>query len=87
LSARPADAEAEIRGFLADNFPLSGDVSALAPDQSLLEAGVIDSTGVLELIGFIETRFALQVPDEDLVPEHFDSIGGIVAYVDGRAGA
>jgi acyl carrier protein len=76
--------EGEVRRFLDENFPLAGDTAALGRDGSLLEAGVIDSTGVLELIGFLESRFELEIPDADLVPEHFDSIGAITSYVAGR---
>ena len=71
-----------MRRFIADNFPLGGDAYALDREDSLLEAGVIDSTGVLELIAFLETRFQLTVPDDDLLPVNFDSIGGIVSYVE-----
>ena len=82
-----AEIEAEVRRFLKENFPLAGDTAALGPDGSLLEAGVIDSTGVLELIGFLESRFDLEIPDADLVPENFDSIGAITSYVAGRLGS
>jgi acyl carrier protein len=80
----PAEIEAEVRRFLDENFPLAGDTAALGRDGSLLEAGVIDSTGVLELIEFLESRFDLEVPDVDLVPENFDSIGAITSYVTSR---
>jgi acyl carrier protein len=79
--AEGADREAAIRAFVADNFPLGGDVSGLAGDTSLLEAGVIDSTGVLELIGFVEETFGISVPDEDLLPENFDSINNVLEYL------
>ena len=79
-----AEIEAEVRRFLGENFPLAGDTAALGRDDSLLEACVIDSTGVLELIEFLESRFGLEIPDADLVPENFDSIGAITVYVAGR---
>ena len=82
-----AEIEADVRRFLDENFPLAGDTAALGRDGSLLEAGVIDSTGVLELIGFLESRFDLEIPDADLVPENFDSIGAITSYVAGRRGS
>jgi acyl carrier protein len=81
LDDRRGEAETEVRRFIADTFPLGGDTQLLDAQASLLEAGVIDSTGVLELIGFVESRFDLEVPDEDLLPENFDSVAGIVSYV------
>jgi acyl carrier protein len=84
VGERRDDAEAEVRRFIAENFPLGGDSSLLNSDQSLVEAGVIDSTGVLELIGFVETNFGIEVPDRDLVPENFDSIANVVEYVSRR---
>jgi acyl carrier protein len=82
-----AEIETEVRRFLEENFPLAGDTEALGRDGSLLEAGVIDSTGVLELIGFLESRFEIEIPDADLLPENFDSIGAITSYVAGRGHA
>ena len=73
--------EAEIRKFLTENFPLGEDPSNLAANASLLEAGIIDSTGVLELVGFVEETYSVTVEDEELLPENFDSIQGIVAFV------
>ena len=78
--------ENEIREFLASNFMLQADASELAPDASLTATGVIDSMGVLELIMFLEEQFGLSVPDEDAVPEHLDSVAGIVRYVELRQG-
>jgi acyl carrier protein len=82
-----ADRESVIRTFLADNFPLGGDVGTLGAETSLLEAGVIDSTGVLELIGFLEDTFGVAIPDDDLVPANFDTIGSIVRYLERSVGA
>jgi acyl carrier protein len=82
-----ADREAVVRGFFLENFPLGGDMESLRSDASLLEAGVIDSTGVLELIGFLEETFGIAVPDEDLLPENFDSISNILDYLDRRLAA
>ena len=71
--------EHEIRSFLVDNF-LFGRSDALRDDESLL-GGVIDSTGTLELVVFLQDRFGLTVEDEDVVPENFDSIKHVAAYV------
>jgi acyl carrier protein len=69
-----------IRHFITSNFYVANP-SALADDDSLLEAGIVDSTGVLEVIGFLETRFGIPVEDEDIVPDNLDSIDRIAAFV------
>jgi acyl carrier protein len=71
---------AEIRAYIVDNF-LFGNEADLSDDQSLLEYGLIDSTGILELVGFLEERFAIQVPDEEMIPDNMDSIDRVVGYV------
>jgi acyl carrier protein len=83
LSVMPSpDAiEQEVRQFLRDNFPLSADGVALDREDSLIEVGVIDSTGVLELIGFIEERYELTIADEEVLPENLDSIASITRFV------
>lgn len=69
-----------IRRFLIENF-LFEDDGTLTEDTSLLEAGIIDSTGVLELVSFIEETFDLEVADEDMIPENLDSIANVVTYL------
>jgi acyl carrier protein len=79
--------EAQIRTFLAENFPLGADPKDLAGDASLLEAGIIDSTGVLELVDFIEETYGVKVEDEELLPENLDSIQNIVAFLERKRSA
>ena len=66
--AENAAIEHAVREFLTDNFPLSGDATELDRDESLIGAGVIDSTGVLEVIGFVEERYEIQIADEEVLP-------------------
>lgn len=73
--------ESALRAFIAENFMYGGDASALAVDRSLIEEGLIDSTGVLELVSFLEERFAIQIGDAEIVPANLDSIAAIVAFV------
>jgi acyl carrier protein len=73
------DIELEIRSFLVNSF-LFGRSEALRDDDSLL-GGVIDSTGTIELVVFLQDRFALTVTEEDVVPENFDSVKHVAAYV------
>ena len=77
--------EQRVRDFISHNFVMA-DAAELAADQSLMEARLIDSTGVLELVSFIEEEFGVQVSDSDLVPENLDTIGSIVAYVQRKTG-
>jgi acyl carrier protein len=83
----PADVTTKIRDFIRDNFLFRDDRAELADAESLLDTGLIDSTGVLELVAFIETEFSIQMADSDIVPENLDSVETIVRYVDGKLGA
>ena len=83
----PETIEQEIRQFLRENFPLSADGIVLERDDSLIEVGVIDSTGVLELIGFIEERYEIEIADEEVLPENLDSIASITRFVGEKADA
>lgn len=74
-----------VRGFIVDNF-LFGDTSvALADDASLIESDVIDSTGVLELVTFLEDAFDISVDDADIVPANLDSIEHITAFIKSKS--
>ncbi len=72
--------EHDIRAFVVESFLLGKD-DGLSPTQSLLETGVVDSTGILELVTFLEQEYRIQVNDRDLVPENLDSIDNIVRFV------
>jgi acyl carrier protein len=72
----------EIRQFIIDNFLMGQDSESLKDDSSFLEEGVIDSTGVLELVGFLEENYEIKVEDEELIPENLDSIKNICAYLE-----
>jgi acyl carrier protein len=72
--------ENEIRKFIEDNFILGGEDN-LWDGDSLLEKGIIDSTGVLELVAFIEETYKFKIKDEELIPENLDSIKNISQYV------
>jgi acyl carrier protein len=73
--------ESEIRAFIADNFLLGDDVKNLPGSASLIDAGIIDSTGVLELVGFLEERYGIRIADHELLPENLDSIDSVVRFV------
>ena len=69
-----------IRQFIVDNF-LFGRGNDLADDSSFMEMGIIDSTGVLELISFLEQEYGVVVEDDELLPENLDSINKISGFV------
>jgi acyl carrier protein len=70
----------EICQFIADRF-LFGEDKKLGDDDSLLEAGIIDSTGILELINHLEERYGIKVDDDELVPENLDTIASICIFL------
>ena len=74
------DRKTKVREFIVENF-LFGSANGLKDDTSFLDEGIIDSTGVLELVTYIEEEFSIQVEDEELIPENLDSISNVVKYV------
>ncbi|MFV2093605.1 MAG: acyl carrier protein [Hyphomicrobiales bacterium] len=75
-----ANVEAFIRAFIVDNFLFRDDREALSDTESLLEGGLMDSTGVLELVAFLESEVGIEVDDAEIIPENLDSIKNIAAY-------
>jgi acyl carrier protein len=71
-----------IKEFILRNFLFTDDTNAIGNDTSLIGQGVIDSTGILELIVFIEETYSIKITDEEMTPDHFDSIDAIAAFVD-----
>jgi len=69
-----------IRTFIIENF-LFGEDGNLKKETSFLESGIIDSTGILELVSFLEEKFGISVADEELVPENLDSIVNVAGYL------
>ena len=72
--------DTRIRDFIRQNFLFGAD-EPIGETDSLLDRGIIDSTGAMELVSFLETEFSIEVSDRDLVPENLDSIGAITAFV------
>jgi acyl carrier protein len=70
----------QISAFVVENF-LFGETNGLEDDTSFLENGIIDSTGILELVTYLEDTFGIEVEDEELVPENLDSIANVVQYL------
>jgi acyl carrier protein len=76
----------KIRAFVIENY-LFGEEGKLGNDDSFMESGIIDSTGILELVRFLEATFAVKVADEDLIPDNLDSIHKIVAFLQAKLSA
>jgi acyl carrier protein len=76
-----ADIAREVRDFIADNFLFREDRADVSDTESLLDAGLIDSTGILELVAYLEEHFHIQMADADIVPDNLDSVQAITAYV------
>lgn len=74
-----------VRTFIVQNFYVP-DSGALADDTSLLDRGIVDSTGVLEVTAFLEKEFGIRVEDAEIVPENLDTIGAIAAFVARKRG-
>ena len=72
--------EASVREFLTTQLHKNG--RELGAEESLLESGTIDSMGVLQLVAFLEQTYSVKVEDDDLVPENFDTIAAITAFVE-----
>jgi acyl carrier protein len=71
----------DVRKFIIDNFLMGGDRDSLSDGDSFLEKQVIDSTGFIELVTYLEESFGIRVLDTELVPENLDSLNAIDAYV------
>ncbi len=76
-----SEAKDKIRAFVVENF-LFGSDENLEDNTSFLDEGIIDSTGILEMVSFLEEEFSITVDDEELIPENLDSINNVTAYLE-----
>ena len=74
----------KLRLFILDNFLFTDDQSELNDEDSFLEQDIIDSTGILEIIFFIEEECSIQVEDEEMIPDNLDSVNQIVNFVSNK---
>ena len=81
MSQDDANLKSQIKKFIAENMLFSGDGFHHADDASLLDAGIIDSIGVMELVTFVGQTFNVTVPPEDISPENFDSVQRLADYI------
>ena len=76
-----SDIAREIKEFVVANFLFGQEGTGLSDQQSFLETGIIDSTGVLELVAFVEQRYGISVGDRELLPENLDSIQNLTGFI------
>lgn len=71
----------ELREFILENFLFGDETDMVADDVSFMETGIIDSTGILEIIDFLEDKYSITIEDDELVPENLDSLNALVSFV------
>lgn len=76
-----------IKTYVLKNFLFSDDESAVEDSTLLIQKGIIDSTGILEIISHLEETFGIQVAEEEMVPSNFESIDAMAAFLERKAGA
>ena len=75
------EVKSKIKRFLVENFLFGVEDTNLTDQASFLETGIIDSTGILELMTFVETEYDIKVKDEEMLPQNLDSLENISAFV------
>ena len=75
-----------VRQYIVDNFLFGSEEEPFGDNDSFLEKGIIDSTGVLELVEFIEENYGINVEDDELVPDNFDSLYNVTVYINRKKG-
>ena len=78
---------AQIRDYIEQNFLFGDDGSSLDDAAPLIERGILDATGVVELVLFLEETYGITIAESELEPEHFETVDAIVAYVAGKLAA
>jgi acyl carrier protein len=73
--------KSDLRKFLAENFIMGSQPAPIEDNDSFLEMHIMDSTGFLELVGFLEETYGIEIADEDMTPENLDSLDGVAEFV------
>lgn len=76
----------QIREFIFENFLFDADATALQDDTSFLEQGIIDSTGILEVINWLEETFSMKIDDEEMIPDNLDSVNNLAVFIARKTG-
>ena len=75
------DTKEKLRNYIIENFMFGSEDASLNDDDLFFDVGIKDSTGVLEVVGFIEDEFDFEVADKELIPDNFESVNKLVAYI------
>jgi acyl carrier protein len=81
------EARQALTSFIVENFLFGNAAEAPAADTSFMETGLVDSTGVLEIVSFIEGKYGISVGDDEMIPQHLDSVANIAAFVVRKKGS
>jgi len=73
--------EHQVKNYILENFLFTDDQAALDVDESFLAKGIIDSTGMMEVIYFLEDKFSIKIDDAEMIPENLDSVSSIVSFI------
>lgn len=79
--------EEQIRDYIVANLMFGEITVEFDNDSSLLELGIVDSVGVMELVLFVEEQYGLAIEDDEIVPENFDSVSQLAAYIQSKMNA
>lgn len=79
--------KSQVRRFILNNYLFTDDGSKLSDASSLMESGTMDSTGILELIMFLEETFAIKVADDEMIPANLDSVDNVVSFIERKTAA
>ena len=74
----------DLTGFIVDNYLFGDTTRAPGVDDSLVEGGIVDSTGILELIEYLESQFGIEVAETETIPENLDTIARMTHFVSGK---
>jgi len=74
--------ESAVRQFLVEDVLYDKDLKSLGPDDSLLAQGLLDSMSILRVVTFCEEQFGIAIPDEEVLPDHFESVRAIAKLVE-----
>lgn len=74
----------KLRAFILESYLFTDDQTQLDDKASFLQSGIIDSTGILELIFFLEEQYGIKVADEEMIPENLDSVDNVMKFVSSK---